>query len=118
MLPLFYRGVSRLEAKVRAMEVLDQVGISHLADRKPNELSGGQQQRVAIARALVGNPSVILADEPTGALDSQTSKEVMDLLIHLNKKEGRTIIIITHDNHISRSCEQVVTIKDGRIVTG
>lgn len=116
MLPLFYRGVPRKEAKEKALQMLEKIGIIHLAHQRPNQLSGGQQQRVAIARALVGDPEVILADEPTGALDSQTSHEVMALLELLNKKEKRTIIIITHDKEISRRCERVVTIRDGAIL--
>lgn len=115
MLPLFYRGIPRVQAKEKAMEMLAKVGVAHLAEHKPNQLSGGQQQRVAIARALVGDPQIILADEPTGALDSQTGDEVMELLIDLNRKEGRTIVIITHDKEVSRRCQRVVTIKDGQI---
>ena len=104
-----------MEAEEMAMQMLDKVGMQHLAQHKPNQLSGGQQQRVAIARALVGHPDVILADEPTGALDSQTGHEVMALFRELSDKEGRTIIIITHDMEISRRCERIVIIKDGRI---
>jgi putative ABC transport system ATP-binding protein len=116
MLPLFYRGIQRAKAKHLAMQVLEKVGMAHLATRKPNQLSGGQQQRVAIARALVGDPDVIFADEPTGALDSQTSNEVMQLFINLNSHEDRTIVIVTHNNHISQRCQRTVTIKDGQIV--
>lgn len=115
MLPLFYRNTPRAEAKDLAMAMLEKVGVAHLANNKPNQLSGGQQQRVAIARALVGNPDIILADEPTGALDSQTGNEVMELLTTLNQKEGRSILIITHDKEVSRRCERVVTIRDGKI---
>jgi len=116
MLPLFYRGTPRDQAKTRAIQMLEKVGVAHLAHHRPNQLSGGQQQRVAIARALVGDPEVILADEPTGALDSQTGDEVMELFTNLNEKEGRTIVIITHDKEISRRCRRTVTIRDGRIV--
>lgn len=116
MLPLFYRGTPREEAKEIAMHMLEKVGVGHLADHRPNQLSGGQQQRVAIARALVGDPEVVLADEPTGALDSQTGHEVMELFADLNRKEGRTIVIITHDKEVSRRCQRTVTIKDGKIV--
>jgi putative ABC transport system ATP-binding protein len=116
ILPLFYRGTPRLEAKTRAMQALDKVGLADFAHHRPNQLSGGQQQRVAIARALVGDPQIILADEPTGALDSQTGAEVMTLFRDLNYQEGRTIIIITHDKEISRGCSRIVTIKDGRMV--
>lgn len=112
-LPLFYRGTKRQHAMEKAHAMLEKVGVKHLADNKPNQLSGGQQQRVAIARALVGEPDIILADEPTGALDSQTGNEVMHLLDDLNRKEGRTIVIITHDKDISRRCRRIVTIKDG-----
>jgi putative ABC transport system ATP-binding protein len=118
MLPLFYRETPRDQAKEAAMRMLDKVGIAHLANNRPNQLSGGQQQRVAIARALVTDPKIILADEPTGALDSQTSQDVMELLINLNKSENRTILIITHDTDVSRQCRRVVTIKDGLIATG
>ncbi len=113
VLPLFYRGMAQTEANQHAMAILEKVGVAHLANNRPNQLSGGQQQRVAIARALVGDPEVILADEPTGALDSDTGNEVMQLFTDLNRKEGRTIVIITHDKEISRRCERVVTIKDG-----
>ena len=115
MLPLFYRGTPPKEAAERAMQMLEKVGVAHLAEHKPNQLSGGQQQRVAIARALVGDPEVILADEPTGALDSNTSHDVMNLFTKLNQHEGRTILIITHDKQISQLCKRVVTIKDGKI---
>lgn len=115
MLPLFYRGTPRALAQEMAMHMLEKVGVGHLAYNKPNQLSGGQQQRVAIARALVGNPEVILADEPTGALDSQTGNDVMELFRELNR-EGRTIVIITHDKGVSRQCQRVVTIKDGTII--
>lgn len=115
MLPLFYRDTPREEAKEKALHMLEKVGVAHLAQHRPNQLSGGQQQRVAIARALVGNPEVILADEPTGALDSQTSNEVMELLTRLNKEEGRTIVIITHDKEISKRCPRTLIIKDGKI---
>lgn len=113
MLPLAYRGVSVSVAKEKSIAMLEKVGMRLLSDSYPNQLSGGQQQRVAIARALVGEPSIILADEPTGALDSQTSADIMQLLHTLNRDENRTILIITHDESISRQCERVITIKDG-----
>lgn len=116
MLPLFYRGTPRAQAKEIAYRMLEKVGVGHLANNKPHQLSGGQQQRVAIARALVGNPEVILADEPTGALDSQTGDEVMELFTKLNRQEGRTIVIITHDKEISKRCKRMVTIRDGKIL--
>lgn len=115
MLPLFYRGTDPQLAKEMSLKMLDKVGVGHLAQNLPNQLSGGQQQRVAIARALVGNPDIILADEPTGALDSQTGNDVMNLLTELNK-EGCSIMIITHDKEISKRCPRVVTIKDGKII--
>ncbi len=116
VLPLFYRGVEREEAEATALRMLEKVGMKNFYHHKPNQLSGGQQQRVAIARALVGNPDIILADEPTGALDSTTGQEVMDLLLDLNKAEKRTIVIVTHDKEISQQCQRTVTLKDGRVV--
>lgn len=116
MLPLFYRGLPRDEAHKKSLMMLEKVGVGHLAEHKPNQMSGGQQQRVAIARALVCDAELILADEPTGALDTQTGHDVMRLLTQLNQQEGRTIIIITHDPDISRQCQRTVTIKDGIII--
>jgi putative ABC transport system ATP-binding protein len=116
MLPLFYREEANDMAEKKALIMLEKVGMAAFAHRKPNQLSGGQQQRVAIARALVTNPDVILADEPTGSLDSTTGKEVIDLLLQLNKEENRTIILVTHDKEISAICQRTVTIKDGEIV--
>lgn len=116
MLPLFYRGIPREIAREKSIHMLEKMGVGHLMAHRPNQLSGGQQQRVAIARALVGDPEVILADEPTGALDSNTGNEVMELFTTLNRKEGRTIVIITHDKEISRRCQRTVTIKDGKMV--
>jgi putative ABC transport system ATP-binding protein len=116
-LPLFYRGVAQAEAKERANAMLAKVEIGHLARNRPRQMSGGEQQRVAIARALVGEPDIILADEPTGALDSRTGQEIINLFIHLNQVEKRTVIIITHDSNVSRQCRRVVTIRDGKIIT-
>ncbi len=113
VLPLFYRGLDQADANEQAAKMLTKLNVGHLAHHRPNQISGGQQQRVAIARALVGDPNVILADEPTGALDSDTGDEVMHLFADLHRKEGRTIVIITHDKEISRRCERVMTIKDG-----
>lgn len=115
MLPLFYRGVDKQEAEVKSLRMLDKVGMKKFSSHKPNQLSGGQQQRVAIARALVGDPEIILADEPTGALDSQTGQDVLNLLIDLNNKEKRTIVIITHDHGVSQQCQRTFTLKDGRV---
>lgn len=114
-LPLLYGGVSEHEQRERAMASLERVGLTDKAKNLPAQLSGGQQQRVSIARALAGNPSVILADEPTGALDSKTGKEVMKFLQQLHR-EGNTIILITHDNSIAARAKRVVRITDGRIV--
>ena len=115
-LPLSYRGTPNAETKQRVSEMLEKVGMSHRSHHRPNQLSGGQQQRVAIARALVGNPSIILADEPTGALDSKTSQEVMDLFLALNQTENRTIIIVTHDHHVGDLCKSRISMRDGVIV--
>ncbi len=116
MLPLFYREESPAVARTKAMTILKKVAMDKFIDHKPNQLSGGQQQRVAIARALVGDPDVIFADEPTGALDSKTGEEVMNLFLRLNQEEGRTIVIVTHDKEVSQQCQRVVTLKDGLIV--
>lgn len=114
MVPLLYRGVGEREARERASKMLDRLKIEDRKNHTPKQLSGGQQQRVAIARALVGNPALILADEPTGALDSATSKEILKLLKELNE-EGQTIIIITHDNSIAAQTKRVIRIEDGVI---
>ncbi len=114
-LPLLYKGLKEHEQNERAMEALKRVGIDDKAHHKPSQLSGGQQQRASIARALAGSPSVILADEPTGALDSRTSKEVIDFLVELNK-QGNTIILITHDNSIAARAKRVIRIQDGKII--
>lgn len=113
-LPLLYAGVGAVERRERAMESLERVGLREKWKNLPNQLSGGQQQRVSIARALAGSPSLILADEPTGALDSKTSREVLDFLKRLNE-EGNTIIIITHDSSIAVEARRVVRIHDGKI---
>ena len=113
-LPLLYAGVGREELRDRAMASLERVGLKEKWRNMPNQLSGGQQQRVSIARALAGDPSLILADEPTGALDSRTSREVLDFLKQLNA-EGNTIVMITHDNSIAVEAKRVVRIHDGKI---
>ena len=114
MMPLLIRGESAAEAEVKARERLIQLGMGERMDHKPTELSGGQQQRAAIARALVGNPKLLLADEPTGALDSTTGKEVLKLFKELNEK-GHTIVMITHDLNVAKSAERIVRIVDGEL---
>ena len=113
-LPLIYRGVGKKERSALAEESLEMVGLSHRMDHKPSEMSGGQQQRVAIARAIAARPPVILADEPTGNLDSKSTQEIMNVLKDLHKS-GRTVILITHDDEIAAQVKRVVRIKDGRI---
>lgn len=115
-LPLRYRNIDKKTCSQLSLSILKRVEMENYADHKPRELSGGQQQRVAIARALVGNPSLILADEPTGALDSHTSKEVMDLFLELNQNDNKTILIITHDLNIAKQCKRIVEVKDGQVV--
>lgn len=114
-LPLLYKGLRDKEQTERAMAALNRVGIADKFHHKPSQLSGGQQQRASIARALAGSPSVILADEPTGALDSKTSKEVIDFLIELNN-QGNTIVLITHDNSIAAKAKRVIRIHDGKVI--
>ena len=115
-LPLYYKGVSRKERLKVALDYLDKVGLKDWANHLPNELSGGQKQRVAIARALVTNPKVVLADEPTGALDSITSDSVMDLLKDINN-EGMTVFVITHEEEVAAQTKRIVRLKDGLITS-
>jgi len=114
-LPLYYQGVTRRKRNLIAMEYLDRVGLKDWADHTPAEMSGGQKQRVAIARSLIGKPRLILADEPTGALDSETSSQIMDLLgeIHLT---GITMLVVTHDPEIAKRTQRTIRLKDGRVV--
>lgn len=114
-LPLLYAGVPERERRERALQSLDRVGLADKFRNRPSQLSGGQQQRVSIARALAGNPSVILADEPTGALDSRTSREVLSFLKKLNR-EGDTVVLITHDNSIAVRAKRIIRVQDGRII--
>ncbi|MFT8870863.1 MAG: ABC transporter ATP-binding protein [Sporolactobacillus sp.] len=116
-LPLLYRGMKPRERRARALDCLKQVGLTERANHLPNQLSGGQQQRVAIARALTGQPHILLADEPTGALDSRTSEDIMNLLIALNAN-GRTVVLITHDMHVAEKAKRIVSIRDGRLLEG
>ena len=115
-LPMLYAGVPAEERTKRAKELLSKVGMASRANHMPNELSGGQKQRVAIARSLANDPSIILADEPTGALDSETSRIVMDIFHDLNKTQKKTIILITHSKELAEECPRIITIKDGAIV--
>ncbi len=115
-LPLVYKGVKKEERITAALASIERVGLKGREKNFPSQLSGGQQQRVSIARALAGDPSIILADEPTGALDSKTGKEVLEFLKNLNK-EGNTVIIITHDNGIAAQCNRIIRIQDGRIIS-
>ncbi len=114
-LPLLYSGMSAAERRAAAMRALERVGLTDKAKNRPNQLSGGQQQRVSIARALAGDPAVILADEPTGALDSRTGREVLAFLQELNR-DGRTIVLITHDNSIAVKANRIIRLADGKIV--
>jgi putative ABC transport system ATP-binding protein len=116
-MPLLYRGVKAKIRRSRALECLKLVGLEERATHLPNQLSGGQQQRVAIARALAGEPQILLADEPTGALDSKTSEDIMKLLTNLNNS-GRTIVLITHDLNVARKAKRTVSIRDGRLQEG
>ncbi|MDQ3863013.1 MAG: ABC transporter ATP-binding protein [Actinomycetota bacterium] len=115
-LPLLVVGVRPKEARRRALATLEMVGLAGQANKHPNEMSGGQQQRVTVARSLVNNPAIIWADEPTGALDSETSKEIMDLICHLNEERGQTFVLVTHDASVAQRAHRIVRMRDGKIV--
>ncbi|MFA6935606.1 MAG: ABC transporter ATP-binding protein [Sphaerochaetaceae bacterium] len=114
MTPLLYAGVGPRERRLRAKDALERVGLKDRMMHRPNELSGGQKQRVAIARAIVNNPSILLADEPTGALDTKTGEQIMELFSDLNK-EGRTVVLVTHNVEIGMACQQQIRIRDGKV---
>lgn len=116
-LPMLYAGVGKSERTKRAKALLKMVGMEERMQHTPDELSGGQKQRVAIARAMANDPAIILADEPTGALDSKTGRLVMDIFHQLNKEQGKTIVLITHSNELAEETERIVTLKDGQIIS-
>ena len=117
MLPLTYAGISGKERQKRAMEALERVGLGDRTQHAPNELSGGQQQRVAIARAIVNEPAILLADEPTGALDSKTGIEIMELFQSLHNDHGQTVILVTHDSYVARHTNRVIMLSDGHVIS-
>lgn len=116
MLPMTFTGISKSEQEKRAKKLLEMTGLKGRMDHRPSELSGGERQRVAIARAIVNNPQIILADEPTGNLDSKSGKEVINILLKLNKKEGITLVIVTHDPYIAYNAQRIIYLKDGEII--
>jgi putative ABC transport system ATP-binding protein len=117
MLPLTYAGIRGSERHERASKVLERIGLADRTHHTPSELSGGQQQRVAIARALVNEPAILLADEPTGALDSKTGVEIMDLFQRLHNENGQTVILVTHDPYIARHTDRIIKLSDGKILS-
>jgi len=116
MLPMWFAGVPDSEKKERGQQLLELVGLGHRINHKPNELSGGERQRVAIARALTNKPKIILADEPTGNIDSKSGKQIMDILIKLYKDEKKTVVMVTHDNSLAKRARKRIKIKDGKII--
>jgi putative ABC transport system ATP-binding protein len=114
-LPLLVAGVRPKEARGRALSALEMVGLADQVNKRPNEMSGGQQQRVTVARSLVNEPAIVWADEPTGALDSDTSSEIMDLLVDLNREKGQTFVLVTHDMSVARRARRLVRMRDGKI---
>ena len=116
MVPMVFQGYSEIQRDKRARELLIKVGLGHRLDHKPSELSGGERQRVAIARALANDPEVILADEPTGNLDTKTGEQILAMLKDLNKKEGKTLIIVTHDEYVAETAERIIELKDGLVM--
>ncbi len=115
-LPMLYAGAGRVERRKRALELLEMVEMSDRINHTPDELSGGQKQRVAIARAMANDPAIILADEPTGALDSKTGRKIMDIFHMLNKEKGKTVVLITHSQELAMETDRIITLKDGEIV--
>ena len=114
-LPLLYAGVAKAERTRKAKELLELVGMQERMTHRPDELSGGQKQRVAIARVMANDPSIILADEPTGALDSKTGRVIMDIFHKLHEEQGKTIVLITHSNELANETERIITLRDGEI---
>jgi putative ABC transport system ATP-binding protein len=116
-LPLYYGGVDRREREARAIELIERVGLGHRLGHRPAQLSGGEKQRVAIARAVSGKPRLLLADEPTGALDTRTGNEVMELLLELHEARALTLIIVTHDPEVAEYCHRKIYLRDGKVVS-
>jgi putative ABC transport system ATP-binding protein len=115
-LPMIFQGISEKQRKERAIELLASLGLENRVNHQPSELSGGERQRVAIARAFANNPEVVIADEPTGNLDSTTGKKIMEILVNLHKNEGKTLVVVTHDPNIAQYSQEVIDIKDGQII--
>lgn len=118
MTPQLIAGLNKAEARERAMELLDYLGLSARADHRPSELSGGEQQRVALARAFIGRPPILLADEPTGNLDTANGRIVLDMLIDMNRREHTTLVLVTHDRELASNADRIITLRDGLIVAG